>query len=537
MRSLSIRKKLMLAGAVLTLVIVSQVVIALIGTENIRQEISGLSNNQIRMLILSKDIQFSVAQVQQWLTDISATRAFDGLNDGFDEAAAHADSFRGYINELSGIDKQNASTYREISTSFETYYASGQRMAQAYIDQGPLGGNKMMGEFDASAADLIGKLEPVLAQIAHHTSTGFTTTNEHIISLEKIVLVVSIVILFFLAACFFLVHISIRSIEKLGETIFQIADGDGDLTRTVTVKNNDEVGLVAEGFNRFVDVIRGMVVTVAETSNHLSANAENSSEVMTKTSRDIVSQKDDTLQVAAAIGEISATGMQTASKAEEAADAVKTTEEAAFKGQKSVEEVVTSINGLAAEVESASKVIERLEGYSDEIGNILNVIRSVAEQTNLLALNAAIEAARAGEQGRGFAVVADEVRTLATRTQESTSEIQSTIEQLQNGAREAACVMESGRTIAKTTVVKASEAQTQLNSIVEDVKTLNSVNGHIAHSTAEQNDMISEMLVSIGHISQIADQTAESAKQTATANQNLMALSNDLSSSIKQFKI
>lgn len=535
--SLSIRKKMMIVSLVLALVIILQIGIAVTGTTKIRQDISKLGNHDIRMLILSKDIQYSVTQVQQWLTDISATRGLDGLNDGFDVASTYAKSFREQIKQINDIDPDNASRYQEMAALFEKYYSAGQKMAKTYIEQGPQGGNKMMAQFDTLAASLVDKLEPFLEEISQNTSNNIANNEARAASLKNIVILASGFILITLLICFYLVHSSIRSIEKLGETIWNIADGDGDLTQTVVVTNSDEVGHVAEGFNRFIGVIRGMVVTVVDTSEQLSKNAESSSDTMTRTSQDILLQKEDTLKIANSTSRISEIGAQNSKTADEAVASAQAALKAANTGQQSVEAVVTTITGLATEIESACGVIKDLEGHSDEIGHILSVIKGIAEQTNLLALNAAIEAARAGEQGRGFAVVADEVRTLATRTQESTAEIQSTIEQLQQGTKKATVVMETSRSKAKVTVDKTGDAKAQLQSIVNDVESINSANKHIAQSTNEQSNMIAAMLDSIEHISQVADRTAEGATQTTSANQILLTLSHQLHDSVKQFKV
>lgn len=532
----TIRKKMVIAGSALSLLILMQVLVSVYGTSRIEEEVSQLGSYHIERLILSKDIQFSVVQVQQWLTDISATRGLDGLNDGFDVAETHAKNFRRQISRLSDLDPGNSDRYKEMAIAFEGYYDTGLRMARAYVESGPSAGNKVMSAFDDSALQLIGKLEPLLAEIAESTSYSTSLNLAHVKRLKSTILVASLLTLVVLVGFFYLVNRSIRSIDLLRKAIWNVANGDGDLTRTVEVNGRDEVAEIAEGFNLFVNFIRNIVANVGNTSAQISENAEANSGRMSNSSRDALAQKSETLEVVSAVNQISAIGAQAEDNANEAVSSAGTAEQAASTGQQSVEAVKNAINEMASRVLSGCEVIADLEKHSNEIGQILSVINGIAEQTNLLALNAAIEAARAGDQGRGFAVVADEVRTLATRTQESTIEIQSTIERLQKGAKEATSVMETSKTIAETTIVKAEEAETQLHSIVNEVKTIRSVNTQIANSTCQQNGMISSVLQNMESISQGADRIADSAAQVDEITQLQKKLSNELHTSIGQFK-
>ena len=533
----TMRRKIMLAGAVLLSVILIQAFMLYSSVNETKQGLDELTSVHFKKYSLSRDLQFSIAQVQGWLTDISATRGKDGLDDGYTVAEEHAQLIRGYLSELAEVSPQHSAHLKMIGKSFEVYYQEGIRMARAYVSEGPDGGNKMMSSFDAAAEKLQGEFAPILKQVNADLGVNISKGQENVQGMQNINLIVNILILGFMVLAFFIVNHSIKKVDELGKAVWNIAEGDGDLTQTIDASGQDEVAHVADGFNRFISSIRDMVIAISENSNKLAANAETSTEIMEQTSRGVVAQKDDTLQVATAVTEISAIGAQTADKAEQASQSADQAQRAAQSGRISVDEVVSSINGLASEIQAASQVIEHLHKKSDEIGNILNVIKGIAEQTNLLALNAAIEAARAGEQGRGFAVVADEVRTLATRTQESTSEIQATIEQLQQGAREAISSIASSSDVAGKTVEKAGEAKNQLHIIVDDIETINTVSSEIAHSTAEQNKMVSSVHNNIEQISKVADQTAEGAQQTASASRDLLQLSQQLTDIVRRFKV
>ena len=316
-----------------------------------------------------------------------------------------------------------------------------------------------------------------------------------------------------------------------------IVGGEGDLTRRLDDSSLDEIGRLAHGFNRFAEVVHQIVSEVMGYTNKLTGSAQRLSVVSEETSRGVEVQINKTDQVVTAVNEMTATGEEVARNTNAAADAAKNADEAACEGQKVVSNTIDAINNLAEEVQRAAQVINKLEQDSIAIGGVLDVIRGIAEQTNLLALNAAIEAARAGEQGRGFAVVADEVRTLASRTQDSTTEIQAMIERLQQGAQSAVEVMEQSKGRAGDSVNQAAQAGTSLQAISQAVNVIKQMNVQIATAAEEQNAVGAEINRAVVEISEITDQTAAGAQQTASATNELTELADQLCALVKQFKV
>ncbi|MBU0811808.1 MAG: methyl-accepting chemotaxis protein [Gammaproteobacteria bacterium] len=328
----------------------------------------------------------------------------------------------------------------------------------------------------------------------------------------------------------------VRPIRVAAEAMHDIAAGEGDLTRRLEANGRNEVADLARAFNQFADKVRRLVSEVAGSTAQVAASAEEMSAITDGFNRDVSRQRDEIEQVATAMNEMTATVQDVARNAAQAAESAKSADLEAQQGQLVVHQTVSSIEGVSAEVARTASAIQRLETDSQSISKVLEVIRGVAEQTNLLALNAAIEAARAGEQGRGFAVVADEVRTLASRTQQSTIEIQQVIEQLQSGARDAADVMNQGREQVDNSVMQAQQAGTSLLRITNAVTSISDMNVQIASAAEQQSAVSDEISKNVVNINHIADRVTESAGQTAQASSQLAHLASDLQTLVGQFK-
>ncbi len=326
-----------------------------------------------------------------------------------------------------------------------------------------------------------------------------------------------------------------RPLQQTLEVVNRIASGD--LTHTITITRRDELGVLQQGIQRMGVTLRDLISGIRDGVTQIASAAEELSAVTEQTSAGVNNQKIETDQVATAMQEMSATVHEVARNAEQASVAAANADTQARDGDKVVGEAITQIEKLASEVLRSSDAMTLLEQESDKIGKVMDVIKAVAEQTNLLALNAAIEAARAGEAGRGFAVVADEVRGLAQRTQQSTEEIESLIAGLQNGTRQVSQIMLGSRALTDNSVALTRKAGTSLESITQTVSSIQAMNQQIAAAAEQQSSVADEISRSIVSVRDVCEQTAEASEETAASSVELARLGGQLQMMVGHFKV
>lgn len=533
--------KMKLGMRFLLLILMFAVVVVIEGGIIIKDSISisahsaALTENKIPLLNKAHQVKLSVVQVQQWLTDISATRGRDGLNDGFDEAANNAEIFKTLIAEIVVLDGEHANKYQAMLPIFDTYFSVGKKMAQAYIDEGPAGGNKMMAQFDEAAAKMSEEVDGFLEEVGSETEAALMEQQEVANSTQNAAIVGTLILMIGLIIVYLVMARVLACLPKVVAELEKVAGGD--LTADINVARHDEIGDLMRGLNTMQQQLKEMVSHIGSTTSQLSSAAEEMSVVTGQTSANIQQQQEETEQVATAMNQMSATVQEVAANVATTSTAANNANSETDKGREVVEDTVRGIQQLAEQVDSAAEVIVQLERDSENINTVLDVIKGIAEQTNLLALNAAIEAARAGEQGRGFAVVADEVRTLAGRTQDSTSEINQIIEKLQSGSQNAVKAMNKSREQANNVVTQADLAGSSLKTIAQSVLQIDEMSSQIATAAEEQNAVAEEMNRNIVRISDMAVQNSAGAEQTSQSGQGLTLLATDLHNLVAQFRL
>lgn len=536
LNSLSIKTKILSLAAV--------AVVGFIINLSVNSNIN--SQNSERLQMIQKTffpvVQESKANIVRLrnMEELFSTAVGTGEVDFLDSAKKIKEKVSSSLDLLVDIWPERSDEVRGIKASFDAYYSSAHKLSAGMLD-GSLSPDlipstaEAMNQYHTDTDEKMNAYSRDGLDAFNQTVKDSNQATQNALSVGLTVTVVTVIVLAFVA---WTTASSVSTaLGKVVASLKSIATGDGDLTQRIHKTSDDEVGDVVYWFNEFVDKLHVNIGEVVSSTRPLAGLSDDLGSLTTKTSQITERQNRATEEVSQVVEEMVASVKDVSENANSAAQAATDADAAAIEGRSIVNETVESINGLAGEVERASEVILQLEADTGNVGSILDVIKGIAEQTNLLALNAAIEAARAGEQGRGFAVVADEVRTLASRTQDSTQEIQAVIEQLQTAARSAVTVMNESKGRAKSSVDQAAKTDESLQAITEKVGAISAMNSQIASATERQQQAAYSIKDNVVGIKETSEVAMSSISKVEASSRSLTDISQSLQHVTDQFKV
>jgi methyl-accepting chemotaxis protein len=524
------------------LVIPAIAVISFIATLAVNTQIN--SENTERLADI-KDLYFPVVQSSREnivrinrIEELLNTAVSTGEGDMVDGAKRNYKELVDKIDEQKKLWPEKSDNLQATKDSASKYFAVALKLSEGMVNGNLDGGEipslvEAMNETLSKTKRLLGDFNESALQAFNITvADSNEATHQALITTLTLSLVAILVIVIISAS---IVVMITGNINTMLVSLKDIAQGNGDLTKRIAQNSTDEIGDLIHWFNLFMDKLHQSINEVVKSISPLASVSDDLGTMTTRTSQITEQQSKATDDVTRSVDEMFISVQNVAQNASSAALAAKEADLEAKAGRAVVTQSVESINDLASEVERAAKVISKLEADTENVGTILDVIKGIAEQTNLLALNAAIEAARAGEQGRGFAVVADEVRTLASRTQDSTQEIQRVIEELQAAAQSAAEVMSHSQVQAKASVEQAAKTDESLATITEKVGSITQMNTEIAAATGEQEKVSNDIKNNVEGIRANAEAAVKNVQEVETASESLLVISTNLRKITSQF--
>ncbi|RMH47288.1 MAG: hypothetical protein D6694_02250 [Gammaproteobacteria bacterium] len=482
--------------------------------------------------LLSKELKYETTQVQQFLTDAALT----GNQDAIDEAQAHADIANTILNKYKQAKVVPNTLMDELTTALIMQKKVGLKMQGAYgVSRAQ--GNEVMAEFDEVSdqiVDLVNKISDTITQQYNTVAQQAVTYEQLTEKIKNTTLMLAMVTALLI---FWLVYMKLRDgLVPMLRAIEDLKKGNRDLRKRLKIEGKGLINKTAQELNQFLQQIDELVGTVINAALRLHSEMTRVVKLSSENEAAMQTVQDHTDQVATAIYEMAATVKEVAKHSEAARISAEAAADAANQGRIVVDNSVHIIEGVAQQIQSATDEINQLAEDSAQIGEILNVIRGISDQTNLLALNAAIEAARAGEAGRGFAVVADEVRTLASRTQESTEEIQQVIEKLQKRISQAVATMQRTTEESNQVIAESENTRKALGNIEQAIHKMTEMNFQIATAAEEQATVAEEINRNVSNLASLATKTLENSTASKVATNAARSHATEVHSLMTLFK-